>query len=275
MTAILHRLGDGLANTAFALAGDCEFSTEYTRELLTELRGSGLVSEEDRDFDGTWYRLTQAGRTVQAKRAAKVASAKSLTESHGPGLLISDRETTHKEPKMTASRKASAQAAADATVSLTSFDTCLCGCGQTTGPKSMFKQGHDARLVSLTVYATVYGTADMPSVVLPDDYNEQGDIQWRIDLVAEHIKRTLGDKLANKFFNAAMNGWDKAVRSKNGLDAPAPVNTADQRQPEPTIEGAEPVKVGRWTYPARRVDGHLERNTKRDGSGEWIKAGVK
>lgn len=32
------------------------------------------------------------------------------------------------------------------------------------------------------------------------------------------------------------------------------------------------VKVGRWTYPARRNGKVIERNTKRDGSGEWIAA---
>lgn len=33
------------------------------------------------------------------------------------------------------------------------------------------------------------------------------------------------------------------------------------------------VKVGRWTYPARIfTDGSVERNTKRDGSGEWVAA---
>lgn len=35
---------------------------------------------------------------------------------------------------------------------------------------------------------------------------------------------------------------------------------------------ADDVKVGRWTYPARVVDGNLVRNTKRDGSGEWVAA---
>ena len=31
------------------------------------------------------------------------------------------------------------------------------------------------------------------------------------------------------------------------------------------------VKVGRWEYPARKLDsGIIERNTKRDGSGEWV-----
>jgi hypothetical protein len=35
---------------------------------------------------------------------------------------------------------------------------------------------------------------------------------------------------------------------------------------------ATTVKVGRWTYPARKVNGSVERNTKRDGSGEWVAA---
>lgn len=34
------------------------------------------------------------------------------------------------------------------------------------------------------------------------------------------------------------------------------------------------VKIGRWIYPARRTEAGLERNTKRDGSGEWVEADV-
>ena len=30
------------------------------------------------------------------------------------------------------------------------------------------------------------------------------------------------------------------------------------------------VKIGRWTYPARKQGGEVSRNTKRDGSGEWV-----
>lgn len=33
------------------------------------------------------------------------------------------------------------------------------------------------------------------------------------------------------------------------------------------------IKVGRWEYPSRKyTDGSVERNTKRDGSGEWVAA---
>lgn len=38
----------------------------------------------------------------------------------------------------------------------------------------------------------------------------------------------------------------------------------------PMITECYPVKVGRWTYPARMVGTKMERNTKRDSSGEWI-----
>lgn len=37
-----------------------------------------------------------------------------------------------------------------------------------------------------------------------------------------------------------------------------------------TVKSVEPVKVGRWTYPAMRKGGVILRNTKRDGSGEWV-----
>ena len=40
-----------------------------------------------------------------------------------------------------------------------------------------------------------------------------------------------------------------------------------------TITGT--VKVGRWDYPARQVDDYIERNTKRDGTGEWEVATTK
>lgn len=46
---------------------------------------------------------------------------------------------------------------------------------------------------------------------------------------------------------------------------------ADENTP-PALDGLE-VKIGRWTYPARRnLTGKLQRNLSRDGSGDWVPA---
>lgn len=43
----------------------------------------------------------------------------------------------------------------------------------------------------------------------------------------------------------------------------------EAEQAEYTV--TEGVKVGRWVYPGRKLaNGELQRNTKRDGSGEWV-----
>ena len=46
---------------------------------------------------------------------------------------------------------------------------------------------------------------------------------------------------------------------------------AAQEDLDPEYFAHEDVKFGRWTYPARQDhEGNVQRNTKRDGSGEWV-----
>lgn len=109
---------------------------------------------------------------------------------------------------------------------------CGCGCGTVVkSRKSLYAPGHDARHAGL-VAREVVATGDMSL------------IKSALPSVALRDKATaMATRLA-----------EKPVKSSS-----AKASTV-----------VESVKVGRWTYPARKVNGKVERNTKRDGSGEWV-----
>lgn len=116
---------------------------------------------------------------------------------------------------------------------------CLCGCGALTNAGSIYKPGHDARHVSKLLKATLAG---------------------EVTKVEAH-KALPSAPLSYKYDNALANAQEKAA---------APKRTRKDDAGGPVVEATDPVKIGRWEYPGRKVDGKLERNTKRDGSGEWV-----
>lgn len=124
------------------------------------------------------------------------------------------------------------------TTTVTTVRACNCGCGTPTRKAgSLYAPGHDARhagLVARDVIAT--GNNALLSQALPT--------------------------LALQKKAAAMVAR-KAAKPATAVKA--------ERKAGPVVSlAAEPVKVGRWTYPARHFGGDLQRNTKRDGSGEWV-----
>jgi hypothetical protein len=62
----------------------------------------------------------------------------------------------------------------------------------------------------------------------------------------------------------------KAAQGKTKAKKTAPKAGRTQVAKDERVLGT--VKAGRWTYPAMRSGHDVVRNTKRDGSGEWIAA---
>ncbi|QBZ73246.1 hypothetical protein SEA_THERESITA_57 [Microbacterium phage Theresita] len=136
---------------------------------------------------------------------------------------------------------------------------CLCGCGQTTSAKANYRPGHDAAHVSNLLAELLVS----------------GDISQ--NAVTALAKRLPSLPLQVKFQRAVDNyAARKAARP-----------SARQARTEWVDCDTDDYKVGRWTYPVQvkmyreGVSGlkpgqeseylDFRRNTKRDGSGEWVK----
>jgi hypothetical protein len=86
-------------------------------------------------------------------------------------------------------------------------------------------------------------------------------------LVAREVARTRNTDLLDQLPSAALR-----IKAGRMVDALLTTKPAKSAKAATVHQDGMDVKVGRWTYPARIVDGNLVRNTKRDGSGEWIAA---
>lgn len=128
---------------------------------------------------------------------------------------------------------------------------CRCGCGEPTiGKKAEYRPGHDAR------HAGVIGRA----------LAETQDSKARANL----LNRLPSEALKAKAQAAFERALAKADRKKAGLGT-GRLNKAVKSAKGKGIKGT--VKVGRWEYPAEQHgagDGKMVRNSKRDGSGEWV-----
>ncbi|UAW08803.1 hypothetical protein SEA_SBLACKBERRY_58 [Microbacterium phage SBlackberry] len=137
---------------------------------------------------------------------------------------------------------------------------CLCGCGQTTSAKANYRPGHDASHVSM----------------LLADIVAHGDLSQ--GAVKEYLKALPSGALQLKLQNAVDNFAAKQSAKK-------PRAAKVERDEWVDIDTDE-YKLGRWTYPVQALmlkEGvapkhpgeeseykELRRNTKRDGSGEWV-----
>lgn len=146
---------------------------------------------------------------------------------------------------------------------------CACGCGKPIGRKSTFAMGHDARMVSLAAKSLVESTDYLG--LLGGKIAVGDDIQARMDAVTETIEARFGKALADKYHRAAHSAWDKAVNKTVRANRPAATKRTETAGKGEVAVAIDPVKIGRWTYPAMvNPDGSKVRNTKRDGSGEWV-----
>jgi hypothetical protein len=179
----------------------------------------------------------------------------------------------------------------------TDLPLCLCGCAEpTNGKRRLFKQGHDQRLRGRLTRAHLNGT-EVHTLVLGKDEIHTGSATQ----LAKYVDSLTGghhwsDVLRVATAKATETTGQRAQRLAARAAAPAPqpepadqlqavrdaaagVRTAiAQRREQAAAAAPEPiagtVKVGRWDYPARQDPSTkaVERNTARDGSGEWVPA---
>ncbi|ALY08589.1 hypothetical protein BENNIE_53 [Arthrobacter phage Bennie] len=190
-----------------------------------------------------------------------------------------------KEPKMTETQT---------TAKATTTRHCNCGCGEaTSSSKTMYKPGHDARhagnVARAIAEAVLAGTEpkaslkDLPSANLVHKADAMSKrLVEKAKAKSEREQARAGRKPADR--KPAKKATEAATETPSGLAAVVAAEEAAHAEetatevPEPMFEDETPayrelapVKVGRWEYPARQNHfGKTERNTKRDGSGEWV-----
>lgn len=144
---------------------------------------------------------------------------------------------------------------------------CGCGCDTPVGKRSSFAPGHDARMVSNVVAVVVDGgAADAPALRQEPSLNEgdgyaQMDIAQRIKLAAQAIEQAFSSALAIKFDNAAHKAWSKAVGTANDTETksgrtrkPRAAKPKDAAKRLSAAVEIGKVRIGRWTYEAKRHD---------------------
>ncbi|ALY10010.1 hypothetical protein FDH62_gp52 [Arthrobacter phage Pumancara] len=195
------------------------------------------------------------------------------------------------------------------TTKATTTRHCNCGCGEaTSSSKTMYKPGHDARHAGNVARAMAadYNEAgnDEKLEALPSANLKHKARMMAARIVEKEAKkankaaarsaaRATKTQKGSDVAEALIDGLSADL--KNGLAAvvakeEAEFAEAQSERPEPMFDEVDThiytystVKVGRWEYPSRTStqglrgeDGKItpqtvtERNTKRDGSGEWI-----
>lgn len=126
------------------------------------------------------------------------------------------------------------------------FRLCGCGCkGKVASSKRTFMQGHDQALIGKLTRAALRG----------DDV-----------AVADGGMLISGEALSMAaHLGLSQHGIAKLTRA---IDAGKAKRSATK--PASAWIDAVAVKVGRWTYPARTDGTITQRNSKRDGTGEWL-----
>lgn len=142
-------------------------------------------------------------------------------------------------------------------VAVTALGDCECSCGNLTRtPEAKFLPGHDQRLVSRIAQ-------DLAHARISEDYDKVTFI------VGEQAQRwpNLSDKIENAAWKLESKLIKQAAKKSKKMNAALAALDAELE-----ATGELTVKVGRWDYPAKLSNaGLVMRNTKRDGSGEWVR----
>lgn len=157
--------------------------------------------------------------------------------------------------------------------------TCKCGCGQRTTSGSTYRPGHDAKHVSMLIKTLwdldAFRGNDAPAAAITTQtaLATLPSSALKTKFMAALTRKV--EKEWARFTAQSARGAEKAVchfgwhpdefwsgQTVTALATKTPV----------TADGGE-IKVGRWTYPtgSRPGQGTIYRNTKRDGSGDWVK----
>lgn len=130
------------------------------------------------------------------------------------------------------------------------FPNCNCGCGEAVqSKKAQYRPGHDAR------HAGTIGRA----MAETQDSKARANLLGRLPSEALRVK--------------AQGAFEKALEKAERKSANSLVGKGQRRRPAKGKNIKGTVKVGRWEYPAEQHgagDGKMVRNSKRDGSGEWV-----
>ena len=219
--------------TAATLADQLGFTPRTTRETLNLMLDHGLVQLGSRN---RYINMIEPADPANLKQALQQAIA-STDDTEPPA---NTEPTTNQKGQPTR------------TTTPTS-GTCGCCCAP-IGKKSRFAPGHDARFVSNLV-------SDLVASIGTDEANH-GTYRDVMTRTAELVRTAYSDALANKFAAAAERALTRPQRTQR--------TQRTTTTPE-TWQSADPIKVGRWTYPARQDEtGRTQRNTKRNGSGTWV-----
>lgn len=224
---------------AARLADTLGYSPRTTRDILALFLDHDIVCLAGNDR----YAIQAQYAT---DRAALVAAFDAIPFAP---IKTSTNKPARKEPNMTTKTNTRATGAA------TPNGTCYCGCDSNVGKRSRFAAGHDARYISQLV-AYLIGAKD-------------ADIAAETERIAGVVRTSFGNPLADKFVRAA----GKAIERRDAAAAKAAAKRAPKAQGvEATYRAQPPIKIGRWTYPVREIvaTGAIERNTKRDATGEWV-----
>jgi hypothetical protein len=135
---------------------------------------------------------------------------------------------------------------------------CLCGCGDLvlTMGRSLYKPGHDAR-----------HAGNLGRLVA-----ESGDDSLLASLPTPAL-RAKAETVANNARAKAQAKADRDAARAAQKTAKAQAATSQADDEDEDLLPISEIKVGRWTYPVRRDPEdreQLQRNERRDGSGNWI-----
>jgi hypothetical protein len=163
------------------------------------------------------------------------------------------------------------------TFSADQLPNCKCGCKNPVNhPESIFRPGHDARFAGSIARQIV-----LSSIETEDGRNRREALFNTVPSAA------LQNKVMTMVFNLEAKADAKASRAArrstkaddtvSALPPAAMVRVIENPTEAQRAEGAaaDPTtgtaKVGRWDYPAyQNADGTTQRNTSRDGSGQWV-----
>lgn len=181
------------------------------------------------------------------------------------------------------------------TTKATTTRHCNCGCGEaTSSSKTMYKPGHDARhagnVARAIAEAVLNGTEataslkDLPSANLVHKADAMSKrLVEKARAKAERTAARAESKPADRKTKHASEGTIEAAIAAGEAEHAAEVAARAEGMPEfekkdEHIYSYGTVKVGRWEYPTRTstqgfIGGGVrevtERNSKRDGSGDW------